>query len=226
MNFFDQLQQQTDTQRQQLLDIPLLQQGVSGSISKDLYLAFLSQAYHHVKHTVPLLMHCGAHLPQHLAWMQSALIEYINEESGHEQWILNDIEASGGNAEQVKNSQANFATEVMVAYAYDTISRHNAISFFGMVYVLEGTSIKLATQAANNLQKVLDLPKSAFSYLLSHGSLDQKHMENFATLINQISNDADQQSIIHCAQVMFQLYGNIFRSLTPATASNGISKGR
>ncbi len=46
----------------------------------------------------------------------------------------------------------------MVAYAYDTIARRNPLGFFGMVHVLEGTSVSLALLAADQIQKPLGLP--------------------------------------------------------------------
>ena len=57
-----------------------------------------------------------------------------------------------------------------------------------MVFVLEGTSTQLATQGAQAIMKKLGLKKNCFSYLLSHGSLDLKHMEFFKNLKTQISN--------------------------------------
>jgi hypothetical protein len=101
----------------------------------------------------------------------------------------------------------------MVSYAYDTIARNNPASFFGMVLVLEGTSIELATRAAENLQQSLGLPKQAFSYLLSHGSLDIEHVDFFKSLMNKIEDEDDKRAIIHCAKVMYRLYGDIFRGL-------------
>ena len=35
----------------------------------------------------------------------SALAHYIEEEIGHQEWILNDIKACGGDAEAVRRSQ-------------------------------------------------------------------------------------------------------------------------
>jgi hypothetical protein len=58
----------------------------------------------------------------------------------------------------VRRSRPGHATEVMVAYAYDTIARGNPLGFFGMVHVLEGTSVSLALLAADNIQKPLALP--------------------------------------------------------------------
>ena len=43
-----------------------------------------TQAFHHVRHTVPLLAACRAALPPRLAWMAPALDDYIVEEAGHD----------------------------------------------------------------------------------------------------------------------------------------------
>jgi len=219
MNFYHQLQAATESERQAFLGIPIIQQTLNGAVALESYIAFLGQAYHHVKHTVPLLMSCGGRLPEQLNWLRTAVAEYIAEEIGHEEWILNDIRASGGDAEAVRNSRPGMATELMVAYAYDTIQRNNPVGFFGMVFVLEGTSIALATRAAEITRTALGLPKQAFSYLESHGSLDQQHMQFFEKLMNRVTAPEDQQAIVHAARVFYHLYGNIFRSL-PLGADN------
>ena len=213
MQFFDQLQYQTSDAREYLLGAPVIHAALTGTASREQYLAFLAQAYHHVKHTTPLLMACGARLPERLEWLREASAEYIEEELGHQEWILNDIRACGGDAEAVRQAQPALPTELMVAYVYDRIARHNPVSFFGMVNVLEGTSIALATQAANVLQDRLGLPAQAFSYLTSHGSLDREHIEFFKGLMNRLDDEHDQAAIVHTARVVYRLYGDMFRSL-------------
>jgi hypothetical protein len=101
----------------------------------------------------------------------------------------------------------------MVGYVYDRIARCNPVSFFGMVNVLEGTSIALATRAAGIIQDRLKLPKQAFSYLNSHGSLDIEHMKLFEGLMNRLDSDDDKASVVHTAKVVYRLYGDMFRSL-------------
>lgn len=213
MNFYKELVVATEQERTVLLSVPQLQAGAKGEISLETYIAFLTQAYHHVKHTVPLLMACGSRLPLEPRWLLDAIAEYIDEEKGHEEWILNDIAACGGNAEAVRRGLPAAETELMVAYAYDTINRRNPIAFFGMVLVLEGTSIAVATNAAKALQTNLKLPNTAFSYLTSHGALDIEHMGFFEGLMNKVERAEDQSAIIHCAKMMYRLYGNIFRGL-------------
>ena len=213
MAFFQQLRAATGSERQHFLDIPVIQQTMNGIVTLETYRAFLREAYHHVKHTVPLLMACGGRLPERLNWLRSAVAEYIAEEIGHEEWILNDIRATGADAEAVRSGHPGTATELMVAYAYDIVTRGNPAGFFGMVFVLEGTSIALATRAASITRDVLGLPPQAFSYLTSHGSLDQEHMQFFETLMNRVDANAERQAIVHTAKVFYRLYGDIFREL-------------
>ena len=213
MSFFNDLYKATEEERNALFAIPQIQAGVAGEISLETYIAFLTEAFHHVKHTVPLLMATGSRLPQEPRWLREALIEYVDEEKGHEEWILNDIEACGADKEAVRFGQPLPATEMMVAYAYYTIERINPVAFFGMVLVLEGTSIQLAIKAASAIQQSLDLPDAAFSYLNSHGALDIEHMGFYEGLMNRVEESTTQQQIIHCARMMYRLYGDIFRSL-------------
>lgn len=213
MAFYDDLIEATEVERNTLLSIPFIQSGAAGQLSLDSYLAFLGQAYHHVKHTIPLLMATGGRLPERLEWLREAIGEYIEEEMGHQEWILNDIAVCGADKEAVRHGMPLPATEMMVAYAYDTVYRNNPVGFFGMVLVLEGTSVSLATHAAENIQQVLSLPKSAFSYLSSHGSLDVGHVDFYEKLMNRLDREEDQQAVVHCAKMMYRLYGDIFRSL-------------
>lgn len=211
--FYDELLAATERERNELLNLPLIRAGAAGQVTREMYVAFLTEAYHHVKHTVPLLMSCGARLPERYEWLREAVAEYVEEEIGHQEWILNDIKACGVDAEAVRNGCPGLATEVMVAYAYDTIARVNPIAFFGMVLVLEGTSVEVATRAGEAIQSSLGLGSEAFTYLASHGSLDVGHTDFYARLINRIDDPADRAVLIHAARVFYELYGDIFREL-------------
>lgn len=213
MSFHTQLLQQTDTARGGLLSVPIIQGALQGQVSLPSYIAFLTEAYHHVKHTVPLLKACKAALPAHHVWLYDAMDEYVEEEQGHDEWILDDLRACGVDPEAVRHGQPSHATEVMVAYAYDSIARGNPLGFFGMVHVLEGTSVALALMAADRIQSGLGLPDAAFSYLRSHGTLDQEHTAHFALLMERIEDPQDQTAIVHAARAFFRLYADVFRGL-------------
>jgi pyrroloquinoline quinone (PQQ) biosynthesis protein C len=213
MSFHLRLVEETADARSELLRTPIIKGCLRGEVSLPSYLAFLREAYHHVSHTEPFLAACKAALPARHAWLHAALDEYIDEERGHDEWILSDVRAGGGDADAVRRARPAIATEVMVAYAYDTIERRNPLGFFGMVHVLEGTSVSLALLAADAIQRPLGLPDTAFSYLRSHGTLDRKHTADFARLMDRIDDARDQDDIVHGARVFYRLYGDVFRSL-------------
>ncbi|MCX7544697.1 TenA family transcriptional regulator [Marinicella gelatinilytica] len=204
---------QTEVEKNKLWQLPVIEQALSGRLKLETYVAFLSRAYHHVKHTVPLLMQAGARFSDEDDWLRRAMAEYIEEELGHEDWILNDIKACGGDAEMVRTSAPSFAVEVMVSYAYDSINRCDPLCFLGMVHVLEGTSVALASQVAQSLKTSLNLPNKAFSYLISHGDLDQGHQQFFEGLINRLSDD-QLAVVVNASQRFYRLYRHIFEELT------------
>jgi long-chain acyl-CoA synthetase len=216
MTFHEQLARETAPDREFLLSAPVIQRALAGDVTRELYVAFLTQAYHHVRHTVPLLMAVGARVPDRHAWLREAILHYLEEEAGHDEWILNDIERAGGDRAAAAASQPAVATEAMVAYAYDTVMRRNPLGFFGMVHVLEGTSVALALNAAGRIQQAVGLPTNAFTYLKSHGELDQEHINDLAGILERFTDHDDQQAVIRCARGIYWLYGQMFRGLESA----------
>ncbi len=217
MTFYQELLAATEEERNRLLSLPVIRAGAEGKISRSLYISFLTEAYHHVKHTLPLLMACGAAIPERLEWLRTGMAEYIGEEIGHHEWILNDIRACGGDPEAVRHGKPSIETELMVAYAWDTVSRCNPAGFLGMVLVLEGTSVQIASVAAGAIRQSLGLPDAAFSYLTSHGALDVGHTAFYETLVNRLEDAQDREAVVHCARVFYRLYADIFRYLQNLT---------
>lgn len=213
MSFFHRLVAETAEEQKALAAVPQIQAGLSGRISLETYVAYLTEAYHHVKHTVPLMETAKALMGDGRAVFREALDEYIAEETGHERWILNDIRNCGGDAEAVRTGAPRPATQAMVDYAYAFIRNDNPMGFFGMVFVLEGTSVQLATQGAEAVRASLGLTPQCFSYLTSHGSLDLEHMNFFQRLMDQVNDPADQADIIQMARRTFGLFADVFRAI-------------
>lgn len=220
MSFHDCLIAATETARARLYEAPVIADVMARDFRLGTYTAFLEQAYHHVRFTVPLMMACGARLPDRLDWLRMSLTDYIAEERGHEQWILDDLVACGVDREAVRRSEPGFATEMMVAFVRDWIEHRNPVGFFGMVLVLEGTSTALASSVASIGQQELGLPDEAFHYLVSHGDLDQDHVQFFRGLMDRLTDAGDQEAVIHVARRVYRLYGDLFRSL-PRTRWRG-----
>jgi len=215
LSLFQRLQRETASDRDAFVAIPLIQHTVAHGASKDLYLAYLVQAYHHVKHTCGLLALAASRCRPDDRAYQDALFDYIEEERGHDLWILEDIAALGGDIAAVRGAEAGLACKLMVAYAYYGIDHVSPYSLLGMVHVLEGMSVLLARKAAAAIGRSLDVApdQNGFKYLTSHGALDEEHVEFFEKVVNRIEKPAAQKAVIDTARVMYRLFGDIFRDL-------------
>jgi hypothetical protein len=219
------LARETTRERDFLLSAGVIRRCLAGDVDRELYIRFLTQAHHHVRHTVPLLIATRERLPSRHGWMREALAHYIAEEHGHDAWILDDIAEAGGDRFAALASEPGIPTAAMVACAWDTVLRGNPVGFFGMVYVLEGTSVALAIRAADAIQAALGLPRRAFTYLRSHGELDQEHVGHLSSILERITAAEDCAAIARCAKTIYWLYGHMFRGLEsdPCSAEDSVS---
>jgi len=212
MSFHEQLVDETADGRDAFLSIPLVRTTIRNGASRGLYLDFLTEAYHHVKHTFPLLALAASRTSDER--YQDALVEYMEEERGHEKWILNDIHALGGDSDTVRNGQGGLACRIMVGYAYYAIEHISPYAFLGSVHVLEGMSVLLADKVADAMKASLGLEgDTGFTYLRSHGSLDAEHVAFFRKLVDGFDDRKTQRIIIDTADIFYRLYGSIFRDL-------------
>ncbi len=212
MSFYARLVSETSAEREAFLMIPLVQHASRHGATQELYLRFLGEAYHHVKHTFPLLALAASRTTDER--YQDALVEYMEEERGHEKWILDDIRALGGDAEAVRTGEPGTACRIMVGYAYYAIEHLSPYAMLGSVHVLEGMSVKLADAVADAMRRTLGITDdTGFSYLRSHGSLDQEHVAFFRQLADGFTDPEAQRIIVENARIFYRLYGDIFRDL-------------
>jgi len=214
-DFYDRLINETDADRQAFISIPLIRRTVSDGTTGPVYLAFLEQAYHHVRHTCNLLALAAARCEPADTAYQNSLYDYINEEKGHELWILDDISAMGGDAGAASAREPHPACAAMVGYMYYAIEYKSPYCLLGMIHVLEGMSALLAQEAAEAIGRSLGVSpgQAGFVYLTSHGALDIEHVDYFKGVVNAVSNPLQHRAIVESARIIYHLYGNIFRAL-------------
>lgn len=213
MSPFQTLLSQTASARELFTKTPLIQEVLREGASKELYLDFLGQAYHHVKCTAPLLASAATRCGTEDHFYQTALFEYIEEERGHELWILEDIADLGGDPESVRRATPRLPCKVMVGHAHYLIDHVSPYGLLGMVHVLEGMAVSLAGKAVSAIRPSLAVASDrGFKYLITHGNLDVEHAKLFENLINAIDR-RHLPVVTEAATDFYQLYGDIFRDL-------------
>lgn len=222
MSVYDRLIAATAPDRARFLDLAIVRTATREGVPAAVYLDFLGQAYHHVRRTCHLLTFAASRCGDDLDWLRDGFLRYVDEESGHEAWILEDIAALGGDAEAVRHAQPRIPCKVMVGYAHYSIAELGPVAMLGMVHVLEGMSVLLAQKAAEAIRARLRAEGGGggFRYLTSHGALDHDHVAFFRLLVDRLEAPAAQDLLIDSAKVMYSLYGDLFRDVAARAAGD------
>lgn len=219
MDFYDRLVADTEDARAAFMALPTLQAALADGVSPALYVDYLSQAYHHVRHTCPLLAAAAARCGPGDERLADALYAYMDEERGHEKWILDDIRALAGDGRvaETVGYEGDPPVRALVGYMYSAIERTSPYAILGMVYVLEGTSVEIASQAAAaiaaGLGQAPQASQAGFSYLTSHGALDREHVAFYRDLVNGLEDEGQRRTVVDAARMTYYLWGLMFREL-------------
>ena len=96
MPFFADLVMRTDEARRDFETNPVVLDAVAHGMNVERYRRLLLELYHVVWHFNPVCAAAASRMPDPQAEVRYFLYEHMHEESGHEQWVLNDLEAVGG----------------------------------------------------------------------------------------------------------------------------------
>ena len=105
MPFHDTLRAATADARARLFTVPVITDCLAGRVTRAAVPRVPDrgvpprQAHRAAPHGV------RRRLPADRAWLRDAVADYIEEERGHDQWILDDIAAAGGDAQAVRNGR-------------------------------------------------------------------------------------------------------------------------
>lgn len=213
MRPFDRLTAETAAARRAFIALPLIQHVLANGAPQDLYVDFLGQAYHHVKCTAPLMALAASRCAAADRRYQAALFDYIAEERGHEEWILDDIAALGADADAVRNGSPRLPCKIMVGHAFYVVDHVSPYGLLGMIHVLEGMAVALASNAVTAMRRTIAASGEAgFKYLTTHSDLDIGHAQLFAQLIDDI-DPSHMPLVIECTRDFYVLYGDLFRDL-------------
>ncbi len=228
MSYYDRLLRETAINREEFRVMPMVQTIIAEGMSKQDYLGFLEQLYHMVWHFVPTVAAAAARCGDDRRDVRYALYDYIEEEKGHETWVLNDIEAVGGNPDIARQSAPIAPIQALIGYNYDIAQRVNPCGVFGMVHVLEEIAVGFATEAADAISEAIGMPgPEGISFLSSHGVMDIDHLAKLRKLLDTFDDAADQQVVIDAAQVNYRMFRSIFEEpLLPSSAISTSSGGR
>jgi pyrroloquinoline quinone (PQQ) biosynthesis protein C len=207
MSFFIELIEATDTSRRDMEALPKVQDMLNGRMTEENYKAFLMDLYHIVWHFCPIMATAASRCNDEFIEVRYHLYHNIDDEKGHENMVLSDLEHFGVEADLIRRSTPSPSVQAMVAYNYYVSERAHPCCVLGMLYVLEIISSVYGGQVASSIASGLNKPlPHGFSFLESHASMDLDHMARLRELLLTIENEQVQKMVINAIHMNFYLF--------------------
>jgi pyrroloquinoline quinone (PQQ) biosynthesis protein C len=212
MSFFVHLVERTDAHRRDLETVPKVHAMIHHGLTADEYRGFLHDLYHIVWHFCPVMAAAAARCSDSFRGVRYELYERIQEEKGHEAWVLEDVEAVGGDVARVRSTPPSPPVQAMIGFNYHSAEHVHPCSVLGMLYMLEVVSSVYGGRVSDSIARAMGRKVDAggFKFLSSHASLDLDHMAKLNVLVKTVSDPAAQDAIVNSANVNFHQFSNMF----------------
>jgi pyrroloquinoline quinone (PQQ) biosynthesis protein C len=212
MSFFITLVESSDANRRAIETMPKVHAMIHRGLTLPEYRAFLLDLYHIVWHFCPIMAVAAGRCDEGLARIRDELLERIGEERGHEQWVLEDIGAVGGDVAAAHSTAPSAPVQAMIGFNYYAAEHIHPCSVLGMLYVLEVVASVYGGKVADSIARAIGRKTGAggFRFLSSHATLDADHMAKLNVLLKTIDDPAAQASIIDSTRVNFHQFGQLF----------------
>jgi pyrroloquinoline quinone (PQQ) biosynthesis protein C len=219
ISFFITLVESSDAHRRAIETTPRVNAMIHKGLTLPEYRAFLRDLYHIVWHFCPIMAVAASRCDDRLKRVRYELYERIEEEKGHEDWVLEDIAAMGGDVKAGNEAAGGLPVpapsapvQAMIGYNYYAAERVHPCTVLGMLYVLEVIASVYGGKAADSIARAIgrDTGAGGFRFLSSHATMDVDHMAKLNVLLKTIDDAEAQSAIIASTRVNFHQFGQLF----------------
>ena len=212
--FFADLIKRTDVARREFETKPVVLDAVAHGMPIERYRKLLLELYHLVWHFNPVCAAAASRVPDKLRQVRYFLYEHMHEESGHEQWVMNDLEAVGVRQATMLAHQPALTTLALTGYNYWAADRRDPCSVLGMMYTLEVIASVYGGTFAEAIRGSLLLEGDrGVSFISSHATMDAEHMAELRQVLNTIDDDAAREAIVESTLVNFHHFTRMFEAI-------------
>lgn len=212
MSFFITLVEMTDANRRELETLPKIHSMMHHGLPLVEYKSLLHDLYHIVWHFCPIMAVAASRCGDPFRAVRNELYERLEEEKGHETWVLQDIEALGGDVAGARAGPPSAPVQSMIGFNYYGAERVHPCSVLGMLYMLEVVASVYGGKVSDSIARAIgrDVDAGGFRFLSSHASMDVEHMAKLNRLVKTIDDPEAQAAIVNSTRVNFFQFGSMF----------------
>ena len=212
--FFAELVTRTDEARRDFETNPIVLDAVANGMPVERYRRLMLELYQLVWHFNPVCAAAASRIPDKLRQVRYFLYEHMHEESEHEQWVMNDLEAVGVSQSTALAHEPSMHTLALTGYNYWAADRRDPCSVLGMMYTLEVIASVYGGTFADAIRSSLLLQGDrGVSFISSHATMDAEHMAELRQVLNTVTDEAAQTAIVESTLVNFFHFTRMFETI-------------
>jgi hypothetical protein len=159
------------------------------------------------------------------SWLGNYYLEHAEEEQGHEQWLLADLEGLGIPRERVLARVPYVSVAALVGAQYYWMLHVHPIAYLGYIAVLEAPAL---IEFLEEVSARTGIPLSSMSGHVMHARLDPGHVEEFDATLDSLTLTERHRDLItvsaiatisHLENVFSDVLEHFARIGDPARAS-------
>jgi pyrroloquinoline quinone (PQQ) biosynthesis protein C len=212
--FFADLVMRTDEARRDFETNAVVLDAVAHGISIERYRRLLLELYRVIWHFNPVCAAAASRVPDAQRQVRYFLYEHMHEESGHEQWVLTDLEAVGVSRTDASAHQPSLHTLALIGYNYWSADRRHPCSVLGMLYALEVIASVYGGAFSSAIRESLLLQDDrGVSFLSSHATMDMDHMATLSKLLNTVDDSDARDAVVESTLLNFHHITRLFETI-------------
>jgi hypothetical protein len=184
-----------------------------------LYPRYLEQLYGVATGAVPLMQRAleRCHSLSALgdataAGLAPFLDEHIPEEQGHDQWLLDDIAALGGDPDEVRRRLPSVAAAAMNGAQQWWIDHGHPVCLLGHAEVLECSPP--AMEMLEEFEQRTGVARAGLMFFRRHAVIDQRHREEIHRTLDALPLNGQHEALIgtsalHTTAMLIRLYQSV-----------------
>ena len=212
--FFMELVSRTDEARREFEANSRVLDIVANGLNLERYRKLLLELYHVVWHFNPTCAAAACRITDQHRDVRYFLYDHMNEEKGHEEWVLNDLQVVGVSGEQARAYEPTLVMLGLNGYNYWSADRRHPCSVLGMLYALEVVASVYGGQMTTAITESLLLEGDrGISFISSHATLDAEHLADLRVVLNKIEDEPAQAAVIESTVFNFHQFGRVLESV-------------
>lgn len=169
---------------------------------REFYASWLAQQYFLVEHTTRLLCAFSLRVPLEQKEAYKSIMHHLKEESGHDQWLLNDLKKLGYEINQFRPLPE---INAIIKSQYYEIDYNASVAFIGYSQFLEVLAVQVAAWTANIVDR--EFGRGSAVFLRGHAEADVEHVEEGFKRITT-ATDLEKEKILENLITVGTLYNS------------------